>query len=417
MMRNQQKSQLSKQLFERLLDYSNKGFTGKIDLQVSSQLKTTIYFNLGFLAWVTDESFSPRRWSRYLKQAGLLPSQIQEISNWNRKKISTEECWEYDYLVILAKKKYLNQLQVQEIISNLTQELLFDFLQKVPLPSSSNNSLPFHVTVYPKVRPSWQHSLPHTWLCGITSVQNKIEKCYKQWLDLGLKDYSPNLIPYINDHQRLSRETTAQTYQKLVTLLDGKQTLREIAARMQLDLMTIVQPLSLLIKENVITLHASQAEIPQPNISKKKEVGLNIVSIDDSPQTLKILEAFITETGHQFTGITNPMNALSAVIEKKPDLIFLDLVMPILNGYELCSKIRQVKSMNSVPIVILTGNPLNQVRAKFVGATQCLEKPIVAHKVKEIIDIYYEKKKQAVTTSPQVSSDTFPSQPQLNLAN
>uniref|UniRef100_UPI0002F63AC1 response regulator n=1 Tax=Dactylococcopsis salina TaxID=292566 RepID=UPI0002F63AC1 len=41
---------------------------------------------------------------------------------------------------------------------------------------------------------------------------------------------------------------------------------------------------------------------------------------------------------------------------KKPDLIFLDLVMPILNGYELCSKIRQVKSMNSVPIVILTGN-------------------------------------------------------------
>ena len=61
-------------------------------------------------------------------------------------------------------------------------------------------------------------------------------------MDLGLKDYSPNLIPYINDHQRLSRETTAQTYQKLVTLLDGKQTLREIAARMQLDLMTIVQP-------------------------------------------------------------------------------------------------------------------------------------------------------------------------------
>jgi chemotaxis family two-component system response regulator PixG len=59
-------------------------------------------------------------------------------------------------------------------------------------------------------------------------------------------------------------------------------------------------------------------------------------------------------------------------------MIFLDLIMPSINGYELCGQIRRVSRLANVPIVILTGRDgiIDRVRAKMVGATGFLTKPV-----------------------------------------
>ncbi|NCQ42456.1 MAG: response regulator, partial [Cyanobacteria bacterium] len=63
---------------------------------------------------------------------------------------------------------------------------------------------------------------------------------------------------------------------------------------------------------------------------------------------------------------------------KKPDLIFLDLIMPNANGYEICSQLRKLTFFKHTPIVILTGNDglVDRVRAKMVGSTDFISKPV-----------------------------------------
>ena len=92
------------------------------------------------------------------------------------------------------------------------------------------------------------------------------------------------------------------------------------------------------------------------------------------------MERILTEAGYRFIGIQDSVQALPTLLEQKPSLIFLDLVMPIANGYEICAQIRRVSTFKDVPIVILTSNDgiIDRVRAKFVGSSGFLSKPVNA---------------------------------------
>ena len=59
--------------------------------------------------------------------------------------------------------------------------------------------------------------------------------------------------------------------------------------------------------------------------------------------------------------------ALSECLEYKPDIIFLDLVMPVANGYEICSQLRRVNTFRDTPIIILTSNDGVLDRLRFQG--------------------------------------------------
>jgi len=82
------------------------------------------------------------------------------------------------------------------------------------------------------------------------------------------------------------------------------------------------------------------------------------------------------------------------VLSTKPDLIFLDLIMPNANGYEICGQLRKLNFFKNTPIVILTGNDgiIDRVRSKMVGATDFLSKPIDSELVLETIRKYLKTK-------------------------
>jgi chemotaxis family two-component system response regulator PixG len=85
----------------------------------------------------------------------------------------------------------------------------------------------------------------------------------------------------------------------------------------------------------------------------------------------------MTRHGLRFLKIQDAIQALPIIIQQKPDLIFLDLIMPIASGYEICTQLRRISAFAETPVIILTGNDglIDRVRAKVVGSTILLPNP------------------------------------------
>lgn len=102
-----------------------------------------------------------------------------------------------------------------------------------------------------------------------------------------------------------------------------------------------------------------------------------IACIDDSPTVLRAIEAFLDDTAFKVIRIDNPVSALMQIVRNKPDLVLLDVTMPTLDGYELCSLLRRHPSFKQTPIIMVTSNRslLDRAKAKLVGASGYLTKP------------------------------------------
>jgi chemotaxis family two-component system response regulator PixG len=99
------------------------------------------------------------------------------------------------------------------------------------------------------------------------------------------------------------------------------------------------------------------------------------------------MEKILTSAKFRFIAIQNPLRAITTLLARKPDLVFLDLVMPDTNGYEICAQLRKTSLFRDTPIIILTGNDgvIDRVRAKVVGSSDFLAKPVNAETVLSVV--------------------------------
>lgn len=102
-----------------------------------------------------------------------------------------------------------------------------------------------------------------------------------------------------------------------------------------------------------------------------------IACIDDSPTVLNAINSFLDDKSFSVVMINDPVRALMQVVRIKPDLILLDVEMPNLDGYELCSLLRKHSNFKNTPIVMVTGHTgfLDRAKAKLVRASGYLTKP------------------------------------------
>lgn len=127
----------------------------------------------------------------------------------------------------------------------------------------------------------------------------------------------------------------------------------------------------------------SAASVP----NQTAQATYTIACIDDSPTVLSAIEAFLDDKAFRVLRIENPVSALMQIIRNKPDLILLDVTMPNLDGYELCSLLRRHPSFKQTPIVMVTGNRgfIDRAKAKLVGASGYLTKPFTQPDLLKII--------------------------------
>jgi diguanylate cyclase (GGDEF)-like protein len=103
----------------------------------------------------------------------------------------------------------------------------------------------------------------------------------------------------------------------------------------------------------------------------------HVVAIDDSEFTHKLLALQCARESYTLTSYLDPVEALEAVIASPPDLILLDLDMPVLSGEDVCRRLKDTPQTSMVPVIFLTGNEelATKVRCFDLGAVDYIMKP------------------------------------------
>jgi DNA-binding response OmpR family regulator len=104
-----------------------------------------------------------------------------------------------------------------------------------------------------------------------------------------------------------------------------------------------------------------------------------ILIIDDEPDSLALVRMRIEASGYKVLTAENYEDAFNLMKRQIPDLVLLDVVMPGMNGYEVCNQIKNNDKTKDVPVVLFTANPEQKTRlesnAEFIAADDCIQKP------------------------------------------
>jgi twitching motility two-component system response regulator PilG len=112
------------------------------------------------------------------------------------------------------------------------------------------------------------------------------------------------------------------------------------------------------------------------NVSRSLS-GLKILVVDDSKTIRRTAETLLSKEGCQVFTAIDGFDALSKIADHQPDLIFVDIMMPRLDGYETCSLIKNNKVFKQTPVIMLSSKDglFDRARGRIVGSEQYLTKP------------------------------------------
>ena len=376
-------------LTEQLTYLQQKQFTGRLDVQSRTGKQWKLYFCLSRLVWASGGEHPNRSWllhlAKYCPQVDK--SKIAMVG------AGQFECQNYHTLTVLLKREMITREQLTFLVKSKIAEILFDIVQEETTEQLNYSSQVLAADFL--LASGLKMSL------AIVDVQQALlatQQAWSVWCQKGLGGCKPSLAPSLRQHERLKQQVPKTIYQNLVKLIDGKSTLRDLAFQMNKDVLQLTISLVPFIKKGFLQLR----EIPDlplsittvnsptaPSPSKKLSAALSplVACIDDSPQIGKIMEQILKGTGCRFVGIQDPLEAVPTLIQSEPELIFLDIGMPIINGYEICAQIRRVSKLKDIPVIILTGNDaiVDRMRAKVVGANDFLSKPIEVEKITNVV--------------------------------
>ncbi|MCY7368818.1 MAG: response regulator [Chamaesiphon sp.] len=377
-------------------------FTGTVDIAVASGQAWEIVFYQGQIVWSLDLIQPNQLWQRLLSthcgSVGLEALvQAANCQAWDGLEQKRKTSWYYQGALSLIASGKINSSQLTAMLTTAAQETIFDLLQYGQGQKLSFRSQPEIFINRPPI------------LVNTEEVISQAELEWADWEKQKLANISPNKIPVIRHPVQLYRQTTPIIYQNLVQVITGKRTFREIAIEIDEDLLLLTRSLTRYIQTGIVELielpdlklpkignkvlpdrpdqllsapnpRFSFREAPPTQSTKAKLV----ICIDDSSQVCELMRSIVTDAGYRFISIQDSTQALPRLLENKPDLIFLDLVMPKVNGYEVCGQIGRISSLAKTPIVILTSKDglLDRLRSKVVGASEFICKPIT----KAVID-------------------------------
>ncbi|MGH8470698.1 MAG: response regulator [Gammaproteobacteria bacterium] len=105
--------------------------------------------------------------------------------------------------------------------------------------------------------------------------------------------------------------------------------------------------------------------------------GVKVLVADDSNTIRRSAELFLRKAGCEVVYGEDGFDALAKIPDFKPDLIFVDVMMPKLDGYQVCAVVKQHPRFKATPVIMLTSkdNVFDRARAKLLGADEYLTKP------------------------------------------
>lgn len=397
----------TQQLEDRLSLCKSNQFTGKLEISLSRDSgaysqQWRLFFCLGRLFWATDNINPNTRMHRYL---GTYCPQIKK-RRFTIRHGDFFECHNYFLLVVLFQRKVIDREQFAQIVESNLGDILFDLLQQT---STANPE--FTETPYDPLQILKLACVP----IQSDRVWQQAQTQWQEWQAQDLTTYEPGKVLIIADPQTLASKTQPEVYRKLTAAIDGTRTVYDLAALMRRDAIAVLRSFLPYIRKGIITLTSApdapdlitEADVPAKGDGDRSTTVLPaqpttpttpmppqrrrlVACIDDSPQVCSMMAQILSDLECDAICIQDSTQALTKLLERKPELIFLDLIMPVANGYELCAQIRRITAFKDLPVVILTGSDgiIDRVRAKVVGATDFIGKPVEADKIQSALNKY-----------------------------
>jgi twitching motility two-component system response regulator PilG len=119
-------------------------------------------------------------------------------------------------------------------------------------------------------------------------------------------------------------------------------------------------------KENVVS-----------SVKRDSLAGLKVLVIDDSKTIRRMAETLLSKEGCEVFTAVDGFDALAKIADHQPDIVFVDIMMPRLDGYQTCSLIKNNRVFRDTPVVMLSSKDglFDRARGRIVGSEQYLTKP------------------------------------------
>lgn len=118
--------------------------------------------------------------------------------------------------------------------------------------------------------------------------------------------------------------------------------------------------------------------------------GIKVIVIDDSKTIRRTAETLLKKAGCEVITATDGFESLAKVAEHTPDIIFVDIMMPRLDGYQTCALIKNNQAFKKIPVVMLSSKDglFERARGRIVGAEHYMTKPFTREELLSTIKAY-----------------------------
>jgi twitching motility two-component system response regulator PilG len=118
--------------------------------------------------------------------------------------------------------------------------------------------------------------------------------------------------------------------------------------------------------------------------------GAKVLVIDDSNTIRRSAEIFLRQGGHEVVLAEDGFDALAKVNDHDPELIFCDILMPRLDGYQTCAIIKRNPRFSRVPVIMLSSKDglFDKARGRMVGSEEYLTKPFTKEQLLRVVEAF-----------------------------
>ncbi len=124
-------------------------------------------------------------------------------------------------------------------------------------------------------------------------------------------------------------------------------------------------------------------------MADNKAVKGKLLVIDDEPEITDIIEAYMTNAGYEVMVENSSVMGIERAKSYKPDMILLDIMMPHMDGYEVCGEMRRHNATKDIPVLFLTGKDVADDAGKSweAGANIFIKKPFSCERLLNMINM------------------------------
>jgi twitching motility two-component system response regulator PilG len=362
----------------KLIEFGQR--TGELLIQSYTGKSWFLFFLNGNIVYAT--STETRRLKEYLQGIGLSQA-LTQVSSAN----FSSNLLEYEQIWALLEANLLTPTQAIQIIHNMAYEVLTDLI------SLHEGTFAFDTAIALS---------PQLTNIKFDLIAENIIKQAQQWKELYQIIQSPDQCPTIVDPSIVDpsivdpSSLANQDFDPILSKwIDGKTSIRQLARYSNYSPLEIAATVFAEVKQGKMAIAPATKNTNQ----QQPATGLRITCIDDSITICRAVEYILHSNGYQVTSISNPVRALSLVFQLKPNLIFCDITMPELDGYELCAMFRKSVAFSQIPIIMLTGKDgfIDRIKARMVGATEYLTKPFREKELLTIVERYLGSTKSTIS--------------------